>query len=110
MLDIDRRSYTDLVALAIRLESIKRCYFHQSDHVGCGIHRGQFTMMRGQCVLELDDFFRRATRADGDVSRHKSHQEQEPMILPDDWLQFRDADEFLFWEFKLTSRCFWLRQ
>ena len=55
-------------------------------------------MMRGQCVLELDRFLGRATRADGNVFRHKSHQEQEPMILPDDWLQFPDADEFLFWE------------
>lgn len=70
VLDVDRGPHGNLIALAVRLERKKGRGLHQPDHVGSGINRRQFGMVRGQCMFELDSLLRLAARPDRDLLRH----------------------------------------
>src|SRR4029077_19668469 len=54
MFDVDRRAHADLVAFAIWLQRLEGREFHKADHVRRRVHRRQFGMVCGQCVLEFD--------------------------------------------------------
>src|SRR5258708_24123743 len=52
VLDVDRSADGDLIAFAVWVQRVKRCGLHQADHVGRGVYRWKFRMVRGQGVLE----------------------------------------------------------
>ena len=51
MLNADRSSHRNLVALAIRMQGMKCSRLHQPDHVGSRVNRQQFGMVRRQRML-----------------------------------------------------------
>jgi len=86
VLNVDRSSNGDFVALAVRMKRMKRRSLHQADHVRRGIDRGQLRVMRGEGMFELNSLSGLAVCSDGNFLCHLvrpfSHlTNEEPMIL-----------------------------
>jgi galactokinase len=60
----------DLVAFAVRLQTVERGSFHEANHVRSGIDGRKLGMMRRERVFELNGFFGMTASADGNWFRH----------------------------------------
>src|SRR5579872_611117 len=67
VLDVDRSSDRDFIALTVGLQGVKCRSLPEADHIRGRIDRRQFRMMRGQRVLELDCLGGRTASTDGSI-------------------------------------------
>src|SRR5579871_4205359 len=94
MLNVDRGSHGDLVALAIRLHRMECRGLHQANHVRGGVDRWQSWMMSRQGVFELNGLFRLAAHAQRDVLQRNFSLEKK-RANEDHWLKNRSAQSYL---------------